>query len=154
MFVSLVVGCYSLRPAMGETALVPGKQVAFDVTDVGRVALGGQMGPEIDQVEGRFVEAQNGDYVLSVSSVKLLRGGTQVWAGEQVRINKDHVGRVYERRFSPGRTIAFGAAVAAGAYFLIGRDLRVFGQPGDQPPPTDTIIELTLPLRRVRPGLP
>lgn len=139
---------------MGETALTPGRQIAFDITDAGRVALGGQMGPEIDQVEGHFVEAQNGDYILSVSSVKLLRGGTQVWAGEQVRINKQHVNRVFERKFSRGRTIALGVVAAAGVYFLFGQQLNVFGFPEEGDPPRDTIIELTLPVRRVRPGLP
>jgi hypothetical protein len=125
--------------------------VAFDVTDVGRVALGGSMGPEISQVEGRLVEAQNGDYVLAVSAVRLLHGGQQIWSGERVRISKDHVGRVYERRFSKGRTVALGVAVVAGAAFVLSRDLIPLGAPDTKEPPTDSIVTLKIPIRPVRP---
>ncbi len=34
-----------------------GNEMAFDITDVGRVGLGPSMGPEIAQVEGRLVRA-------------------------------------------------------------------------------------------------
>jgi hypothetical protein len=37
-----------VTPAVGE-------KVAFDVNDAGRVALGGSLGPEIAQIEGRVV---------------------------------------------------------------------------------------------------
>lgn len=147
---ALLVGCYSLQPTRGA-APEPGDQVAFDVTDVGRVALGGSMGPEISQVEGRLVEAQNGDYVVAVSAVRLLRGGQQIWRGEQVRINKQHVGRLYERRFSKGRTVALGVAVVAGAVFVLGRDLNPLGSPDTKQPPTDSIVTLRIPLSPVRP---
>jgi hypothetical protein len=136
-----VVGCYTLVPTMGA-APGTGTQVAFDVTDQGRVALGGSMGPEIAQIEGRLVEAQNGDYVVAVSSVRLLGGGTQVWSGERVRIKSDHVGRVYERRFSRGRTIAMSAVAIGGvAAFLVSRGYSIRDS-GDDPPCCDTIISL------------
>lgn len=148
---AFVVGCYSLQPTRGAVP-EPGAQVAFDVTDVGRVALGGSMGPEISQVEGRLVEEQNGDYVVAVSSVRLLRGsGVQVWSGERVRINKQHVGRVYERRFSKGRTVALGVAVVAGAVFVLGRDLNPLGSPDSKQPPPDTATTLRIPISPVRP---
>jgi hypothetical protein len=126
--------------------------VAFDVTDAGRIALGGSMGPEISQVEGRLVEEQNGDYVVAVSAVRLLRGGgAQVWSGERVRIQKQHVGRMYERRFSKGRTVALGVAVVAGAALVLGRDLNPLGSPDPKQPPPDTATTLRIPMPRVRP---
>lgn len=128
----------------------PGTEVAFDVTDAGRVALGGTMGPEIAQIEGRLLDSQNGDFVVSVSSVKLLRGGQQIWTGERVRIDKNHVGRVYEKRFSKGRTIALGAVAVGGVTaFMLSRDLGVFGRKTIDPPP-DTGETFTIPIR-VRP---
>src|SRR6185503_9838794 len=47
---ALSAGCYSLEPAAGITPK-PGMEFAWDINDVGRVALGGAMGPEISQVE-------------------------------------------------------------------------------------------------------
>ena len=138
-FSLLVAGCYTLQPARGVTPHV-GSHVAFDVTDSGRVALGGSMGPEIAQIEGRLIGNENGDYVLAVSAVRLLRGGEQVWSGEQVRIKREHVGSVYTRRLSTARSVALGATAVGGfAAFLVGRALRGAGSGDDSGPPVDTV---------------
>jgi len=127
----LVAGCYTLQPARGSIPRV-GTRVAFDVNDAGRVALGGLIGPEIAQIEGRLLNNGTEDYLLAVSTVRLLRGGEQIWSGEQVRIKSEYVGSAYERRFSRGRTMVVGAAVAGGvAAFLIGRSL--LGSGSDHP---------------------
>jgi hypothetical protein len=146
---ALLMGCYTLQPIGGVTPPL-GSQVAFDITDAGRVALGGTMGPEIDLVEGRLLEATNGDYVVSVSGVKLIGGGHQPWAGERVSISKEHVSRTYERRFSKGRTLVFAGVVVAGAVVLAGGSAGIF-DPGSDPPGGDTLITLKPRLRPVRP---
>jgi hypothetical protein len=146
-FSVLTVGCYSLQPAMGP-APKNGDQVAFQVTDAGRVFLGGAMGPEIDQVEGRLLDSENGEYVLGVTSVKTLRGGVQVWSGERVRIEKQYVARMYERKFSKGRTVALGVVAAGGMVLLFDRNLAVFGGDRPSPPVVDTtIIDSARPVR-------
>ena len=137
----LLASCYSLQPAMGP-APKNGDQVAFDITDLGRVFLGGAMGPEIDQVEGRLLDQENGDYILGVTSVKTLRGGVQVWSGERVRIEKQHVARMYERRFSRGRTMALGVVMAGGMAVLFGKNLAVLGGRDSPVPPPDTVDAL------------
>jgi hypothetical protein len=127
----LVVGCYTLQPTRGSAPQV-GTNIAFDVNDAGRVALGGLIGPEIAQIEGRLLNNGTEDYLIAVSTVRLLRGGEQVWSGEQVRIKSEYVGTAYERRFSRGRSIALGSAVVGGfAAFLIGRSLVGAGQEGN-----------------------
>lgn len=131
VYLVLVAGCFSLQPVAGPEPKVGGV-VAFDITDMGRVKLGGSMGPEIYQVEGRLLEAENGDYLLGVTSVKTLRQGTQVWSGERVRIEKEHVARTYERKFSRRRTLV-ASAVMAGAFVLVfGKSLGV-NWTGDDP---------------------
>jgi hypothetical protein len=138
LFGVCVAGCYTLQPARGGLPPV-GSRVAFDVTDSGRVALGGAMGPEIAQVEGRLVSKEDTAYVLAVSAIRLLRGGEQVWAGEQVRLRRSHVGSAYVRRFATGRSIAVGTTVVGGfAAFLITRALRGEGNEGDGRIPPDT----------------
>jgi hypothetical protein len=141
-FTVLSAGCYSLQPALGP-APKNGDQVAFEITDLGRVYLGGAIGPEIGQIEGRLLDAENGDYVLGVTAVRSLRGGVQVWSGERVRIEKQYVSRMYERKFSKGRTLAMGVVAVGGMVFLFGKNLAVFGG-GDSPipPKPDTVISL------------
>jgi hypothetical protein len=135
----LLAGCYTLQPARGFVPEV-GTQVAFDVNDSGRVALGGSMGPEIGQVEGRLIGRDNGEYLLAVSAVRLVRGGEQVWRGEQVRIKPGHVSSVYVRRFSTARTVALGTTVGGGfAAFLITRALRGGGNGNDSGTRPDTV---------------
>ena len=136
--VLILAGCYTLRP-VGSALPDPGTEVAFDITDAGRVALGGSMGPEIAQVQGRLLGRDGGEYLVAVSSVRLLRGGQQVWRGEQVRIRPEYVGSTYERRLSPTRSVALGAVAVGGLVaFFISRDLFGLGSgdPGKQP--TDT----------------
>jgi hypothetical protein len=133
-----VAGCYSLQPARGGLPPV-GSQVAFDVTDSGRVALGGAMGPEIAQVEGRLVSKEDTAYVLAVSAIRLLRGGEQVWRGEQVRLRREDVGSAYVRRFATARSVALGGTVVGSfAAFLITRALRGEGSEGGGRVPIDT----------------
>jgi hypothetical protein len=134
---ALLAGCYTLQPA-GRAAPEVGTRVAFDVTDAGRVALGGSMGPEIDQVEGRLLETNGDEYVVAVSNVKLLRGGHQVWAGETVRIKSDHVSTTYTRRFSRVRTIGFAVAGGAAVAFLVTRAITGGGDTDDTIIPGDT----------------
>jgi hypothetical protein len=125
----LVTGCYVLQPVTSTGPTPPvGTKVALDVNDVGRVALGGSIGPEIGRIEGRLLSQENGEYVVAVSLVQFLRGGEQTWTGEQVRIKKEYVGTTYERRFHKGRTIALSTAIAGGLLAVaISQDLFGLG---------------------------
>lgn len=129
-----VSGCYTMTPVTGPVPEV-GTMVAFAVNDAGRVALGGALGPEVARIEGRLLEKAEDSYLLSVSGLTLLRGGEQVWKGEQVRVRKEYVSSAYERRFSTGRSIGLGAVVVGGfVAFLATRSLIGAGQTGDTTP--------------------
>jgi hypothetical protein len=135
---ALLVGCYTLQPTRGAP-VEPGTQVAFDVTDGGRAALAPSMGPEILQIEGRLVGREGDDYVLAVSAIRTIRGGEQVWAGEQVRIKSEYVGPAYVRRFDTTRSVAVGGTVVGGfAAFLVTRALRGAGDSSDRRSPSDS----------------
>jgi hypothetical protein len=139
-----LMGCYTLQP-ISSGALQAGSKVAFDMNDTGRVALGGSMGPGIDQIEGQLVEAQNGgDYLVAVSSVRLLRGGQQVWRGERVRIRPEFVSSMYERRLSKGRTTALIAAGVGVVAVFVGQSLLGGGGSSERIP-TDTAQTLRVP---------
>ncbi len=136
----LCTGCFTLEPAAGVTP-EPGNRLALDINDVGRVALGGVVGPEIAQIEGRLIGKENDEYHIAVSMVRFLRGGEQVWSGERIRVRSEHVGTVYERRYSTGRSVALGVASLGGlTAIILSRDLLGLGtgdndnKPDPKPP--------------------
>ena len=132
----LLAGCYTFEPVQGPSPVV-GTEIAFDINDAGRVALGGSMGPEIAQIEGRLVEKGSADYLVAVTAVHLLRGGEQVWSKEPVRIKSEYVSSVYEKKFSAVKSVALGAVGVGLVAALAGRSLIGGGttdpakQPGD-----------------------
>lgn len=142
-----LAGCYTLVPAR-QTTPQPGDVIALDITDAGRVALGGLIGPEISQVEGRFVGMDSSAYVVGVTAVRFLQGGDQVWHGENVHIKSEYVASRYERRFSAVRSVALGA-VAVGAVALVAtKSLHGFGQGAESgKTPGDTGQTVRVPQR-------
>jgi hypothetical protein len=142
-----LVGCYSLRPTRGATPEI-GEKVAFDLNDNGRAALGGSMGPEIGQIEGRLLQKDTAQYVVAVSAVRLIRGGEQTWSGETVRIKSDYVSSAYTRQFATGRTLALGAIGAGALTFIVTRSLIGSGD-AEKPAPTDTANTRISPWRPI-----
>ena len=131
-------GCYELRPA-GTTAPQPGETIGLDISDAGRVALGGSMGPEIGQVEGRLVERTPTDYVVAVTDVHMLRGGEQTWTGENIHIPAGYVTTVYERRLSKAKSVALAAVGVGAVAVLVSRGLNGLGDASrPEPSPGDT----------------
>jgi hypothetical protein len=130
-----VGGCYTLHPTYGVMPAV-GERVAFDVNDAGRVALGGSIGPEIAQIEGQLLEQQGQELRLAVSTVRLLRGGEQVWRGESVTLRQEYLGTSYVKRLSPGRSIALGV-VTIGGFTAFMLSTNLFGLGLDEPAPGD-----------------
>jgi len=136
-----------LEPAR-QTVPEPGSTIALDISDQGRVALGGLVGPELAQVEGRFVGMENSEYVLHVTGVRFLRGGEQGWSGETVRIKPEYVTSRYQRKFSTVKSVALGA-IAVGAVALVATaGLRGLSQ-GDRGTIPDSSTGVTL--RRPQP---
>lgn len=145
-FAAFLMGCYTLQPVT-SVAPQPGMVVGLDINDAGRAALGGAMGPAIEQVEGRLVQQTTAEYVVAVDAVRLLRGGDQTWSGEQVRIRSDYVTTVYERRFSKTRTAVLAAA-AVGSIALVATRSIIGSGLLDPTPPLDTSGHTILRPRR------
>jgi hypothetical protein len=112
--------------------------MAFDINDGGRVALGGAMGPEISQVEGRLLNRDSTGYLVAVTGIRLLRGGEQSWSGEQVRLKPEYVSTTYEKRFSTGRSLAAGAAGLGAVAIIAVRSLIGSATPEEGKGPSDT----------------
>lgn len=145
---ALLVGCYTLQPTGGATP-EPGTNIALDINDAGRVALGGSMGPEIGQIEGRLLSADSTEFRVAVSAIHLLRGGEQSWSGEDVRIKREYVSFIQERKFSAGRTLALGAVGVGGVAFFVTRSIVGGGTESPSKTPPDTAVsQRLLPIPR------
>ena len=138
------MGCYTFEPT-GSAVPDPGVVVALEINDAGRLALGGSMGPEIAQVEGRLLSVDQAAFRVGVSNLRLLRGGEQAWSGEPVQINREFVSSVRERRFSSGRTIALSAVGVGGLAFVLTRSIVGGGTESPPKPPTDTASTQRIP---------
>ena len=96
------------------------------------------MGPEIGQIEGRLLQKDTAQYLVAVSSVRLMRGGEQTWSGEPVKIRSDYVATTYTRHFAKGRTIALTAVGVGALAYLVTRTLAGSGD-AEQKVPDDTM---------------
>jgi hypothetical protein len=150
VFGASLAGCYALQPTGGPVPVV-GTEVAFDLNDAGRVALGSAIGPEVAQIEGRLVDKQtNGDMTLAVTAVHTLQGFNQVWAGERVQVRPEYVSTVYEKKFSKGRPVVASAVAGGGFAAIITRSLIGSVNPEDGPAPGDTGHTVRIPHRSPR----
>jgi hypothetical protein len=145
-------GCYTLEPS-SVAVPAPTTRLAFAINDVGRVALGGSMGPELRRVEGNLQSKEGDDYFVKVAGVELLQGGFQSWAGETVRINSSYVSAVYEKKFSKGKTALALGSVAALVALASSRGIRSFVDPRDDGTPSDTFVTRRGRMPRFNPSM-
>jgi hypothetical protein len=139
--------CYTLQAVPGGTTPLLGQPIAVDLTDAGRVAMGGSMGPEIAQIEGRLTRLDAGQMELAVSAVRYLRGGEQGWSGEKVQVRSEHISRLYEKKLSKGRTVAASAVGIGVVVFLATRSLVGSGLGDEGKLPVDTLDSQRRPVR-------
>jgi len=133
----LLTACYAYVPVRAPAV---GAQLALEVNDEGRVALGQALGPGVVRVEGRLAAMEGDAYVLLASSVTQLRSMAMPLEGLRVRVSQGHVVRLEERQLSRTRTwMTIGVAVAVVASFFLSKG--VFGrstppeEPGGPPGP-------------------
>ena len=82
------MGCYSYVPSQASY-LTPGRDVALQINDLGRVNLTAQIGAEVAQVAGILQQQTGTDYTMKVSELTYLNGKTAEWSGEPVTIRQD-----------------------------------------------------------------
>jgi hypothetical protein len=92
-------------------------EVALGISDRGRVALAGRIGPGARRLHGRLVQAADSTYVVGLSAVEYLGVTARAkWSGEVISVARDHVTDITERRLSRGRSwLAAGMLVVLAA---------------------------------------
>jgi hypothetical protein len=119
------MACYTLQP-LQEVVPVSGQMVAIELSDRGRVLVGGQLGEQVDQVMGTIISSTDSAVTLSVARTVLMQGSTVVWTGEQVAIPREGVRGYRIREFAKGKTVMLSVGVAVGLV-LIGVGLSIIG---------------------------
>jgi len=134
-----MLGCYTYVPSQASY-LQPGREVAIDINDLGRVNLSTQIGAEVARVAGILQQQTGTDYAIRVNELTYLNGRTAMWSGESLVIRQDYVRGVFEKKVSPGKTAAaviasagvVGGAIAAHT-LITGGSGNSDGKP--EPPP-------------------
>jgi hypothetical protein len=134
-----VSGCYQYVPVDTTASPSIGKRLAFEVTDRGRVGLSERLGEGVLRLEGTVVEGDSAQVVMNVWSVEQLNGTKGTWTGERVRIDRNFVGRTFERQLSRGKTYAVSGLALAGLVLFV-KSQGLLGaadvsESGDPPPP-------------------
>ena len=131
------LGCYTYVPSQASY-LQPGREVALDVNDLGRVNLNAQIGGEVARIAGILQQQTGTDYTIKVSELTYLNGKTAMWSGEPVTIRNDYVVSVLEKKLSPGKTAAAVVASAGVVGGAIAAHTLITGGNGgsdNKPPP-------------------
>jgi hypothetical protein len=120
--------CYTYTPV--HTPPAPGAQIALEVTDEGRVALNGTIGPGVVRLEGTLAGIEGGELLVDAQAVRQLRGSISDLGGVRVRLPQRYVTRMDERRFSRRKTfIVAGGIVAMVAAFFVTKGFGGRGTP-------------------------
>jgi hypothetical protein len=110
--------CYVYVPVDTTAAAPVGKRLAIEITDRGRAALSERIGSGVVRVEGTVTAVGSDQYELQVWKVAQFNTGLTPWSGEPVRIDRNYIGAVFERRVSRARSVlALGATIAAVVWF-------------------------------------
>jgi hypothetical protein len=135
------VGCYSFVPSQASN-LQPGREMAVELNDLGRLNLSPLIGGDVAQIAGILQEQQaDTGYTIKVSELTYLNGKSAMWSGEAVKIKQDYVRTFLEKKVSPGKTAAAvlaSAGVVGGAliaHTLVGGGNGNGGDGKPVPPP-------------------
>ena len=112
---TLLAACYTYRPLATPTPET-GQRVSAQLTTEGSRDLTGQIGPEILHVEGNVVETDSAGMDMDVLEIESYRGFRSDWHGERLRLPREAVAGMQQRRLSVGGTGLMAGVLAAGLY--------------------------------------
>ena len=127
-----LAACYTYRP-LATAEPTAGSRVSAQLTTAGSQELVSEIGPDVLHVEGMVLQADSSGLDLEVKEIESYRGIRSDWNGEQVRLPREAVAGLQERRLSPGGTGLMGGAVIAGLYAIyqvLGGPALFEGNPG------------------------
>lgn len=130
-------GCYVQVPVW-EGAPPPGQEITLSITERGRSELAAQLGPGVRRVAGRLAALDDSVYIIDVSSVEYVHANDATrWNRERVRVGRDYVGGVTERRLSRSRSWLTAGVALASVLLVSAIAIEGFGGDGGNTRPRD-----------------
>jgi hypothetical protein len=114
----LLGGCYTYEPVDLMPAPASGTDIRLSITDRGAADLRDYLGPNVETLNGRLLQADSSELGVAVRSIVMHNGSEQFWTGDRITIPRLAVARVERRRFSASRTTFLTALSIAGALVL------------------------------------
>lgn len=133
--VTFAAGCYTFVPSE-SSLLAPGKPIALDLNDLGRLNLSELVGGDVARLSGFLVDQSASAYTVRVNQLTYLNGRTAEWSGESVNVRRDFVRGVYEQKLSPSKTALAVLAGAGAIGGLIAARSIIGSGDADTPKPT------------------
>ena len=112
-------GCYVHR-AILDPAPLPNMSVTVTLTNDGRGALSGLLGPGARALDGRVLMSSPDTLALAVYRMTRVTGRIESWRGEHVALPQRSAARVEERRFSARATAAVVGGAVTGLVLVAG----------------------------------
>jgi hypothetical protein len=113
----VLAACYTYRPLADPTPS-PGRRVSAQLTTEGSRDLTGEIGPEVLHVEGDVLSSDSSGMNLEVREIESFRGFRSDWHGEHVRLPRQAVAGLQERKLSVGGTTLLSGALVGGLYVM------------------------------------
>jgi hypothetical protein len=124
----MLTACYTYRPSDGPVPAV-GSRVSLELNAEGTRTLARELGPNPARIDGVVLGVDSIGPRLAVHAVENGRGEEARWNGEQVRVPRQLIAAVEERRLSMAQT-GMMAGLAVGALYAASRVLGGSGTLG------------------------
>jgi hypothetical protein len=112
---AMLTACYTYRPSDGPVPAV-GSHVWLELNSQGTSALARELGPSPARVDGIVLGVDSIGPRLAVRGVENGRGEQARWNGEQVRVPRQLIAAVEERRLSMTQTGMIAGLAVGGLY--------------------------------------
>jgi hypothetical protein len=132
---AMLTACYTYRPSDGPVPAV-GARVSLELTAEGTSALARELGPSPARVDGVLLGVDSIGPSLAVHDVENSRGEQARWNGEKVRVPRQLIAAVEERRLSMTQTGMIAGLAVGGLYAasrLLGGSGTLGGAAGGAP---------------------
>jgi hypothetical protein len=112
---AMLTACYTYRPSDGPVPAV-GSHVSVQLNNEGTSALARELGPNPARVDGVLLGVDSIGPRLAVHDVENGHGEQARWNGEQVRVPRQLIAAVEERRLSITQTGVLAGLAVGGLY--------------------------------------
>jgi hypothetical protein len=136
VLVALAAGCYYYTP-LEQPDPQSGTYLQVNLTDSGTSHFWSYLGPDVGDLRGRLINADDRSLALAVEAVDLRHGQMLSWKGETVSLGREYVAHLEERHLSKSRTtlLALGSVAAFIASIKAIQFIGIGARSGGGPPP-------------------